>query len=271
MRWTSRTPLLGGFTLVELLVVIFIILLISAVTLPTIVPSLNHRRVSEAARILQAALVGARDAAIHYDDPRGIRLIPDATLLQQGIVAANRILAIEPAGDYTEGRVTIHRGWASSIPDPIPTGHLTLYEEPIDPGSGLLNSPTSWYWNIRVGERLRFNDSGRYYTIIGPVVQANSDGFVNVVPPGTREFLWLVNGVDDDQDGYIDPQWDGVDNNLDRATDYLNDPFETEPEDWVGLEKRSPATVSVAYTIERRPVPTQGRARSRCRRGSTST
>ncbi|MBV8269457.1 MAG: hypothetical protein JO252_24305, partial [Planctomycetaceae bacterium] len=36
------------------------------------------------------------------------------------------------------------------------------------------------------------------------------------------------------------------------------DPLEIEPEDWVGLEKRSPATVSVPYTIERRPVPTQG-------------
>ena len=96
MRRTSRSPRLRGFTLIELLVAIFIILLISAVTLPTIVPALNHRRVSEAARILQAALVGARDAAIHYDDPRGIRLISDPTL-PSGIIAANRILAIEPA------------------------------------------------------------------------------------------------------------------------------------------------------------------------------
>ena len=156
-------------------------------TLPTIVPVLNHRRVSEAARILQAALVGARDAAIHYDDPRGIRLIPDTTL-PPNIVAANRILSIEPAGDYTEGRVSIHRGWADPYKGVVPTGFLDLYEEPIDSNTGLLNSPTSWYWNIRVGERFRFNDSGRYYTVIGPMVvgpaTGNPEMFVNVGLPG---------------------------------------------------------------------------------------
>ncbi len=161
MRRTSRTPRLGGFTLVELLVVIFIILLISAVTLPTIVPALNHRKVSEAARILQAALVGARDAAIHYDDPARHPADPRPDASSSGIVAANRILAIEPAGDYTEGRVTIHRGRTTrSIPDPSPHGLPDLYEEPIDPDAGGPNSPTSWDWNIRVGERLRFNDRG---------------------------------------------------------------------------------------------------------------
>ncbi len=193
MKRTSRTPRPVGFTLVELLVVIFIILLISVVTLPTIVPAMNHRRVSEAARILQAALVGARDAAIHYDNPRGIRLIPDPTL-PAGIVAANRILAIEPAGDYSEGRVSIYKNTLDPITNAPPFGWLDLYEAQIDTSTGLLNSPTSWYWNIRVGERLRFNDSGRYYTVIGPMVvrpddpatlNQNPELFVNVGPPGT--------------------------------------------------------------------------------------
>ena len=71
----------AGFTLVELLVVMLIILMISAVALPVILPALNHRQVSEAARILQGALVGARDAAVHANAPRGIRLLPDPTLI----------------------------------------------------------------------------------------------------------------------------------------------------------------------------------------------
>src|SRR5690348_14747417 len=66
-----------GFTLVELLVVILIILLVSAVALPTVLPAINHRQVSEAARILQGALAGARDKAIHDNQPSGIRLLPD--------------------------------------------------------------------------------------------------------------------------------------------------------------------------------------------------
>ena len=59
--------------------VILIILIVSAVALPTVLPALNHRQVSEAARILQGALVGARDKAIHDNQPSGIRLLPDPT------------------------------------------------------------------------------------------------------------------------------------------------------------------------------------------------
>ncbi len=52
----SQVPRPVSFTLVELLVVITIILIVSAVALPTVLPALSHRQVSEAARILQAAL-----------------------------------------------------------------------------------------------------------------------------------------------------------------------------------------------------------------------
>ena len=48
-----------GFTLIELLAVITIIVIVSAVALPTVIPALSHRQVGEAARILQSALVGA--------------------------------------------------------------------------------------------------------------------------------------------------------------------------------------------------------------------
>ena len=50
---TDMCPRRRAFTLVELLVVITIILLISAVALPTVLPAMRHRQVSEAARQLQ--------------------------------------------------------------------------------------------------------------------------------------------------------------------------------------------------------------------------
>ena len=101
----------GGFTLIELLVVITIILVVSAVALPTVLPALSHRQVSEAARILQAVLAGARDAAIRDNNPSGIRLLPDPNFsgLTNGVLdnrlplAYNRIVPIGPAPEYSEG------------------------------------------------------------------------------------------------------------------------------------------------------------------------
>ena len=83
-----------GFTLVELLVVILIILLVSAVVLPTVLFSFENRKISETARIVQAALVQARDRAVHANAPRGIRLLPDPSfagdLSYLGTYAADR-------------------------------------------------------------------------------------------------------------------------------------------------------------------------------------
>ena len=66
---------------------ILIILLVSAVVLPTVLPAISHRQVSEAARILQGALAGARDTAINNNAPAGIRLLPDPVLNGQSLNA----------------------------------------------------------------------------------------------------------------------------------------------------------------------------------------
>src|SRR5208337_1747025 len=113
-----------GFTLIELLVVMLIILLVSAVVLPTVLPAISHRQVSEAARILQGALAGARDTAINNNAPAGIRLLPDPVLNGQSlnapggtvgvptldptrILASNRYIPIQLAPDYSEGLVSV--------------------------------------------------------------------------------------------------------------------------------------------------------------------
>lgn len=302
-----------GFTLVELLVVVLIVVLVSAVTLPAVISSLSHREVSESARILQAALVGARDAAIRSNSPRGIRLLPDPVLNRTAtnasgqrystVLAYNRFVPIEPAGDYRTGRLSAVTGqYANAPPYSVPfTGTanyppqfgLILEESlttlvPGAPPTRLPNERTSWFWNVRVGDRVRLNATGRVYTVVGPLVvhphnpdptlRGNPELFVNIgrltaaggagpsssyaqvrpyipaIPTAEADYLYVVNGQDDDADGFIDDGWDGFDNNYDGVKD---DPAEWEGESLVGTDAKV-ALINVEYVIRRRPVPTQG-------------
>jgi prepilin-type N-terminal cleavage/methylation domain-containing protein len=306
----------GGFTLIELLVVIAIILLVSAVALPTVLPALSHRQVGEAARTLQAVLAGARDAAIRDNNPSGLRLLPDPAFSGLNAaghldgtlpLAYNRIVPIGPAPEYSEGFAqvldpqlnvnaaanifTSTTGLLYPVPNTVggtttgltyPYGLLSnrggvlMIAEMQFGAGGILNPPTSWFWNIRVGDKIQFNNAGPWYTIVGPMAVApmnpqtpgqNPEFFVNVGIPGTAsplaltqngqaanpEFLFVVNGQDDNANGWVDEGWDGVDNNGNGLTDEL---AEWEPETFLGALATPNATeTQFIYTIQRRPVP----------------
>jgi type II secretory pathway pseudopilin PulG len=67
-----------GFTMIELLVVMLIMITIVAVTAAAIKVNIDADRVRGAARSLQSYLLGARDRAIYAKQPRGVRLILNA-------------------------------------------------------------------------------------------------------------------------------------------------------------------------------------------------
>ena len=89
---------------------------------------------------------------------------------------------------------------------------------------------------------------------------ANPEGFVNYGPPGWigpkqanplgHDYLLLTNGHDDNQNGWADEGWDGVDNN---ANTLVDEPAEWEPERWLG--SMFAGVQGVPYTIRRRPMP----------------
>src|SRR4051812_9877477 len=91
-----------GFTLVELLVVISIILLVSVLAIPAALQAYGERGVQESARLVHAAISAARDASARDGAPHGIRFGPDPTL--PGM--ASRLVPIGPAPDYSEGLLT---------------------------------------------------------------------------------------------------------------------------------------------------------------------
>jgi hypothetical protein len=298
-----------------------IILLVSAVALPTIIPAISHREVSEAARILQAGLVQGRDMAINNNAPAGIRLLPDPAFPPQQvtiggvpqidattILASNRFVPIELAPDYSEGMVTpVTFGQANADMMGFGLANPALYfQYPAQKGGGFYpagtdrmlhleqavnnyattpptpNPPTSWYWNVRIGDKVQVDNSGIYYTVVGPMNVFNSELFVNVGPPGTTppvlhsvtiggttynsnpEILFLVNGLDDDTDGYVDNGFDGVDNDgdgiVDRAPDFtIANYYEwREAERWQSRIRNFGSSAEYAYTITRRPIVSPG-------------
>lgn len=291
-----------GFTLIELMIVILIVSIISALALPTILPAIGHRQVSESARMIQGMIVGARDAAVKRNAPSGFRLIPDpqftgigpATYEVGSVATANpyhgimdpsqplacsRIVPIEPAPNYSEGFINaIHPNQVpasvAAIPYPGPGattyGHTTalLITEEILDSTGLPNPRTNWFWNVRLGDKIQVNNAGPWYTIIGPMTlgpkQDNTEMFVNVGVPGSispipvasagttlyADLLFVVDGRDDNQNGWIDEGWDGIDSD---GKNGIDDVGEWEKESWQGASAN--VATGLKYTIARRPTP----------------
>ena len=121
-----------GYTLLEVLIVIAIVVLVSSLTLPTLVSGLSHRQVSESARILQAALAGGatRRFVTTHRAAFDVCLIPCLTGSTAQRVCSTRLRPLQPIESSpsirrlriaTGGQAStpFHKGFSCPIPGTV--------------------------------------------------------------------------------------------------------------------------------------------------------
>lgn len=187
----------GGFTLVELLVVIGILLLLTFLTVGAMRATTGDR-IKGGGRTAQAAILGARDRALHAKDRRGIRLVRDPldTSLVNGLVYlqpiptqtydAQTIQLERPdwnsdndVADAGEQDVIIVRGF--DPPDPTPhTDWHTLRDFFSRPGKIRIPSGTgAWYtFAVNATGPYALNASNQYLVLTTPLVDSGVPGQV---------------------------------------------------------------------------------------------
>lgn len=263
-----------GLSLPEILIVIMLMSIL--LTLGSVAFGVRDSvRLNSASSVITSHVRTAQDKT-YSSDVAGVR------------ITESHVSPLVRPEDYAEGLVNV-RTTGVYTPDLVQwaiDNNLSIYNRlvveqavfngvpgPAHP-EGAPNNPTSWYWNVRLGETIVLG--GVRYTICGPMLQDNPEKFVNVGPqqidktgkfrvswsplkrtygdgthPYSTEFLLLVNGKDDDRDGLIDSGWNGIDDNLDGVVD---DDYEWETEHWA--TSAVSGLTNAPYHVVRSMVPT---------------
>lgn len=108
LRISRLARIRQGFTLVELLIVVAILLILTTLTVVLYNSAGDSDKIRSSARQLQSALLGARDRAIRAKAPRGLRLIVDTIPANNSRVISSMIYIGAPEV-WTQGYIQIAR------------------------------------------------------------------------------------------------------------------------------------------------------------------
>lgn len=100
----------AGFTLIELMVVIALLVLIASMTVAAINLNVNNDKVRAGSRQVQSYLAGARDRAIYSKAPRGVRfLLTPTNSPTESSRTVSSMVFIAPTDPWKQGRVQLER------------------------------------------------------------------------------------------------------------------------------------------------------------------
>ena len=170
-RGTLRQP--AGFTLIELMVVVALLVLIASMTIGAVNLNTNSDKVRAGSRQVQSYLAGARDRAIYSKAPRGVRFLLDSS---SGPTVSSRTVSsmvfIAPTDPWTQGTIQLERLDIDGTPGPD-----YLDSDLVNGGARVLrgfdNDPNSTDWYnlvqqglLKPGSRIRIPaNNGVWYVV----------------------------------------------------------------------------------------------------------
>lgn len=184
-----------GFTLVELMVTVGIMLLLAVITASAVSVTTQRDKVRAAARQVQSLLAGARDRAIYAKQPRGVRLFLDPTNNR----TVSSMVYIQSTPPWTSGNIQLERFDANNdgVADDFVLGVanpsakvIRGFDNDTSP-QHVMQTPTNWkdLWHRGVlhdGLRVRLpgDASGRYYVVSTSLLaNATDPGVTPYYPP----------------------------------------------------------------------------------------
>jgi prepilin-type N-terminal cleavage/methylation domain-containing protein len=162
-----------GLTLVELLVVIVILTMVTAATIPLMSPATGERKVRESARLLSTMLAQAQARALATGRPAGVWIQRQASDINNDLAnqSIDLFMCEVPAPYSGESSSSLCR-----IVNPPPRAQTTppFRQVNLFEAGGPSSLPPKL---IRRGDLVRFNYRGPLYKIIGPA--ADGEGVIN--------------------------------------------------------------------------------------------
>ena len=189
----------AGFTLIELMVVIALLVLIASMTVAAINLNVNNDKVRAGSRQVQSYLAGARDRAIYSKAPRGVRfLLTPTNSPTESSRTVSSMVFIAPTDPWMQGTIQLERldtanngiaDFSEGLPDSSSGGAIVVRGFDND-SSGNAN-PTEWVnlYNQRLltdGARIRIPaNNGTWYTVTNTqqLASASPTGSGGPIPP----------------------------------------------------------------------------------------